>query len=353
MVDQQFITMISNRLPLFTMKSHHPMVGNFRCVICGDSRTNPHKKRGYITFDSKSSQYRYFCHNCQYSKPFYAFLREWDPATYKQYCVEIFKQSNNSNEHNLQLVAQEEVKPLEDVLRGLIKISKLPANHPAKRYIDSRQIPPDKHWDLYFSPNYLEHIAANFAQYADLKTPKADPRIVFPMRRRNKDVFGLTGRSILPKSELRYLINRLSSDDLKCYGLSNIDPNRTVTVTEGPIDSLFVSNCIAVMGQHFPTEQIAKTVNCSVNNLVFVLDNEPRSPNTVRRMGGLIDSGLRVFIPPEHMVHKDLNDHKIANPTADIDSLIRSNTYQGLSANLAMARWSKINASISRSTKSV
>ena len=45
---------------------------------------------------------------------------------------------------------------------------------------------------------------------------------------------------------LRYITLRtVESDDKLVYGLDRVDFNKTIKIVEGPLDSLFLSNCLA------------------------------------------------------------------------------------------------------------
>jgi len=45
-VDQKYLNLISNRLPLFKKKKDNTY--NCRCIICGDSKKKKSKARGYF-----------------------------------------------------------------------------------------------------------------------------------------------------------------------------------------------------------------------------------------------------------------------------------------------------------------
>ena len=90
LVDSKFIGLISPRLEKF--KQVKPNLYNFRCPICGDSKKNKSKTRGYLYNIKADMNFR--CNNCGASMTFSNFLKELDPVIHKQYVFERFK--NNS-----------------------------------------------------------------------------------------------------------------------------------------------------------------------------------------------------------------------------------------------------------------
>ena len=78
----------------------------------------------------------------------------------------------------------------------------------------------------------------------------------------------------------------------KVYGLDKINRDQTVYVTEGPFDSMFLPNSVAMCGAD---------VDLSVFNLdlVYVYDNEPRNRQIVDRIDKTIEEGHKVVIWPK------------------------------------------------------
>ena len=69
-IDDKFVGMISPRLDKF--KKVKPGLYNFRCPLCGDSKKNKSKARGYLY--QKKSDLNYKCHNCGITASFAYFL---------------------------------------------------------------------------------------------------------------------------------------------------------------------------------------------------------------------------------------------------------------------------------------
>jgi hypothetical protein len=122
-------------------------------------------------------------------------------------------------------------------------------------------------------------------------------------------------------------------DHQKIFGLDSINPEETVYVTEGPFDSLFINNSIAMCGSD---------VDLSGYNyqFVYVFDNEPRNKQIVSKIATAVEQGYQVVIWPSTVKVKDINDMVLAglNPSA----IIKDNTFTGLEAKLRLNNWKKV-----------
>ena len=85
-VDHKYLNLISPRLKLFKRKSRD--LYNFRCPLCGDSKKNQYKARGYAFLREQSIFYK--CHNCGESGHLKQLLEKIDPIIPKQYNFETF-----------------------------------------------------------------------------------------------------------------------------------------------------------------------------------------------------------------------------------------------------------------------
>ena len=115
--------------------------------------------------------------------------------------------------------------------------------------------------------------------------------------------------------------------------------NKRIYVTEGPFDSMFLPNAVAMVGA-------SKSVNLPdklrMRDVVFCLDNEPRSIEIVSMMRNLIDKGHKVFIPENRLEEKVINEMILAgNKIENIVEYIDENTYGGILAQAALSQWEK------------
>jgi hypothetical protein len=211
----------------------------------------------------------------------------------------------------------------------LEKISELNITHPARVYLEERKI---KDLDyFYYCPKFKEWTNSQQKVFPNLK--QDGPRIIIPLRDKEGNMFGYQGRSMAPKAKIRYITIMLDDSKTKIFGMDRVDENETIYVTEGPFDSMFLANSIAMCGSD---------VNLSNNDyrLVFVFDNEPRNKEIVAKYTKAIDNGEQVIIWPQNIVEKDINDMVMAGH--DVRSVVESNTYQGLEAKLKFTTWKKV-----------
>jgi len=338
-IDNKYALLLSNRFERFTNKNG---TINFRCPYCGDSQKDKTKARGYLI--SKKQEYYYFCHNCHVSRNFSKFLEEQDPQLHKEYLMETLKEKATANTIQ-KPVDSFATQPTFDAIgsrpfKELKKISQLQPSHAAKRYILSRLIPSNLHYKIFYVENGYNWAKKWLPEKfpGDEFTGK-DPRIVFPLKDSKGRTFGAVARSIDPNSKQRYLkLNWNDESTGFIYGLDDIDQTKRVYVLEGQIDSLFIPNSVAVGSLHY--KLIQKHIHAE--EVVIVLDNEPRNKTTKESVDSAIKQGYNVCIWPSSVQQKDINDMVIAGlDPADIKMIIDNNTFNGLKAKLAFSVWSK------------
>jgi transcription elongation factor Elf1 len=320
LVDSKFIGVISPRLEKF--KKVKPNLYNFRCPICGDSKKNKSKTRGYLYNIKADINFR--CHNCGASMTFSNFLKELDPVIHKQYVFERFK--NNSTGRGT--VVEEPTFNFETPkFKTKIELPLCSEVQRGREYLEQRRLDPKKfYWAEDFT-GFINSIKPTFGSHV----PK-ESRIIIPLYY-NKDLIGVQGRSLLPNS-VKYITTIFYDDAPKIYGLDSIRRGAPVFVTEGPFDSTFISNSIALCGADGDVRK------WGVSTPVWVYDNEPRSKEITERISKTIARGDSVVIWPSNIYEKDINDMVLAGH--DVQSIVESNTYDGLEATLQFTTWKRI-----------
>ncbi len=269
----------------------------------------------------------YKCHNCGVGRSLANFLKDMDVNIHDQYVMERFKNGTTGKGSNVKQPKFEFKKPVfqkKDI--DLESIADLNITHPARKYLQSRQIP-----EKYFSQIYY---AEDFASWAKLESKVKEPRIVLPLRTLDGKLFGFQGRSLDKNTKLRYITVLLDNDHPKLYGLDRINTEDTIYVTEGPFDSLFLSNGMAMCGADVLLDPDVYP------NRVFVFDNEPRNKQIVDRYEKAISSGETVVIWPKEVREKDINDMVLTG--RDVQSVVQSNVYSGLEAKIKLIDWKKV-----------
>lgn len=323
-----YANLVSSRLEKF--KQVRNGVYTFRCPYCGDSEKHKNKTRGY--FFAKKSGLVYKCHNCGVGRSFGNFLKDHAADLHDEYVLERYKQGltgkgRNVADPDFKFEKPKFVKSQTD----LPSVASLNNSHPAKGYLLGRGIPEKYFSELYYAENFCQWTNQQKLTFRDVK--KDHPRIIIPFIDTDGNWFGYQGRSLDFNDKMRYITIMLDEDHPKIYGLNRIKSQSTVYIVEGPFDSLFVENGVAMCGAD---------VDISNYNWshVYVFDNEPRNKQICDRISGAIDRGDPVVIWPTNLTEKDLNDMVLAGH--DIRLLVESNTYQGLEAKVKFTEWKRV-----------
>ena len=335
-LQRKYILLLSNILEGFKETSKGTF--NCRCPICGDSSKNKHKKRGYWLH--KNGEYKYYCHNCNATRSVENFLKEFAPNLAQEYKLEVLKEGANGTSE--QDITNFESKPQFTSLgkkpfKELKSISQLNHNHPAKIYISGRKIPSNLHYKIFYTDNGYSWARKWLPEKFTKDFDGNDPRIVMPLCDKKGKCFGAVARSILPTAQ-RYLKMSWSDESGFVYGLDTIDISKTIYVMEGQFDSMFIANSVALGSMHF--DLINK--HLPGEDVVIVLDNEPRSKTNIDQLTKAVSRGYKVCIWPSHIEQKDINDMVVEGmDSIDIKAIIDGNIYSGLKAKLAIGIYSK------------
>ena len=318
LIDSKYIGLVSSRLGNF--KRVKSDLYNFRCPICGDSKKNKTKTRGYLYTIKADVNFR--CHNCGASMTFSNFLKEIDPVVHKQYVFERFKQGSTGRG----TVVEEPVFKFEaPTFKSSIDLPLASTVDVSRIYLEKRKLDPTK---FYYAERFVEYVNSH-KQSMDVKE---HPRIIIPLYY-EKNLVGVQGRA-LNSNSVKYITTIFYDEAPKIYGLDNIRRDAPVFVTEGPFDSTFLLNSIAMCGAD------SNVRKWGVSTPVWVYDNEPRSKEITERISSAIAKGDSVVIWPTGIEEKDINDMILAGH--DVQSIVESNTYSGLEANLQFTTWKRI-----------
>jgi len=123
------------------------------------------------------------------------------------------------------------------------------------------------------------------------------------------------------------------------FGMDRVSLHEPVRIVEGPIDSLFVKNCVASGDSSLTT--VAE--NISAGKKVLIFDNEPRNKEIVKLMQDAIKSNHQIVIWPNTIEAKDINEMVVSGISVDeIEAIISSNTFSGLEAQAKFIFWKKV-----------
>ena len=321
LVDSKYIGLISSRLQKF--KRVKADLYNFRCPLCGDSQKHKNKARGYV-YPLKADM-NYKCHNCGASSTFSNFLKSLDPTLHKQYVFEKFQTRNTGKGSIIEKPKLDFKKPVFKKQLDLPKASEVAV---AKEYLEKRMIDPTK---FYFAKKFKEWVNTKKQTFDTIG--RDESRIIIPMYDTERNLIGFQGRSLGPNS-VKYITVMLDEEALKVYGMDKINKGEIIYVVEGPFDSTFVSNSVAMCGSDSSLECLKGS------SIVYVYDNEPRNKEIVERIDKCITRGEQVIIWPSIIEDKDINDMVLTGH--DIMSILKSNIYSNLEAKIKFNNWKKV-----------
>ena len=321
LIDSKYIGLVSSRLQKF--KRVKSDLYNFRCPICGDSQKHKNKARGYIYQVKNNSNFK--CHNCGASMSLNNFLKTIDTTLHKQYTLEKFKEGHTGRNFVVEEPTFTFKKP---VFKSKLDLPKASEDPDARRYLEKRKLNPEK---FYFTDSFKRW--TNTKKRTLDTIGRDEPRIIIPMYNQDKDLIGFQGRSLIPNS-VKYITVMLEDEAPKIYGLDTINEDLPIYVVEGPFDSTFVNNSVALCGSDGDLGYFKGS------DTILVYDNEPRNREIVNRIGKCIDRGEKVVIWPSGIEEKDINDMVLSGH--DVMSMIKLNTYSGLEAKVKFNSWKKV-----------
>ena len=321
LVDSKYIGLVSSRLQKF--KRVKADLYNFRCPICGDSQKHKNKARGYFYQVKTNTNFK--CHNCGASLSFNNFLKQIDTTLHKQYTLEKFKDGFTGKGFVVEEPKFDFKKP---VFKKQIDLPKASEVSVAREYLEKRKLDPSK---FYFASKFKKWVNTQKQTFDTIR--RDESRIIIPMYDTERNLIGFQGRALGPNF-VKYITVMLNDNAPKIYGLETIDSKETVYVVEGPFDSTFVKNSIALCGSD------GDMAHLEGSSIVYVYDNEPRNQEILGRIERCIDRGERVVIWPRGIEQKDINDMFLVG--YDIMDTLKSNTYSGLEAKVKFNNWKKV-----------
>lgn len=321
-IDERYINLLSSHLDKLTKKSNN--LYNCRCPFCGDSHLSKIKARGY--FYQKNGHTKYKCHNCSLSTSFSEVVKSLDGSLYHQYCLEKFSSEFKPNKAKKEIPIISISSP---VFNEKINLPRASENYEAHQYLTERKINSDR---FFFAENFKTWTNSLRPHTFDSKSLYyEESRIVIPLYI-HKKLVGFQGRSIA-YNDIKYITIMLDENNPKIYGYDDLNLKKDVYILEGAFDSTFVSNSVAMCGADTSFK------NLSIDNPIYIYDNEPRNIEIHSRMKRSIRQGNRIVIWPNKIKQKDINDMVLNG--LNVMNIIQKNTFVGLEATLHFNFWKK------------
>lgn len=325
----KYINLLSSQLSHFKRKSQN--LYNFRCPYCMDSKRNKRKARGYVY--EREGEAFFICHNCSSSRTFDNFLKDQDYRLFCEYIKEKLYSKEEEPELNIKMIS-----PIFKKTLDLDSIESLPESNHGKKYLKDRKIPEKFFSDIYFTYDFKNFVNNMIPNKLEEKYPSGEHRIVIPFYSDIKELIGFTGRTIGKTKMLRYMNFMLDDNKPKLFGMERWDKTKKTYIVEGPLDSLFLPNCLATMGN----DMVSALKDFPKDNLIILYDNEPRSPEIKHKIEKAINAGYQVCFWPENIHQKDINDLILSG--YDIESIMKmiDSPLKNLTAKLKLFLWSKV-----------
>ena len=205
-------------------------------------------------------------------------------------------------------------------------LSKLKEDHPCVQYVLGRKIPKN-HFNLLYYTEKFQEIAKTVNKKSD-----SSPRLVIPFFNKSGKMFALQGRA-LSQSDRRYVTLVFDDKEDLVFGQERVNMNESFTIVEGPIDSLFLKNCVSMAG-------IARVDDKYLPTATICLDNEPRNKNTVNMISKYLDRGFKVVIWSDKNPHKDINEMVLGG--IDVQAEIEKSVFKGIEGKMKLNFWKRV-----------
>lgn len=345
-LELKYARMLGQSVDRWKVKNNSPFHATGRCPICGDSA----KSKTLCRFHVREYSGACFvsCFNCGYSNHISEYMKVHEPSFHSEFVFEKYRITGDLNAPVIiapKAVVDDSVLiptmlPFEEVFTlDLPLVSDLPENDPVRLYVASRKLPD---YPFQYAEKFYDFSSQFNEQLAEVARGKRDePRLVIPFFDRKGSVFAFQGRDLSGKSQQKYITITVNPKTPKIFGIDKCNFKAPIKIVEGPIDSLFLKNCLASVN--------ASLVACATKllgvvkkeSLTLVFDNEPRNAQIVKMYNEAITLGFNVVVWPTSPERKeDIND--LAKRGLDPEKIIETNTYSGLMAQIQFNRWKRI-----------
>ncbi|NBP02874.1 MAG: hypothetical protein EBU90_22710 [Proteobacteria bacterium] len=215
----------------------------------------------------------------------------------------------------------------------LARLDTLPEDNEAVLFCHKRKIPNQAFSRLYYIDNIKDIVQLNDTYKESIRGE--EPRLVMPFYSESGQLAGVTCRALRDET-LRYITVKVKNDVPLLFGINELNKQKTVYVVEGPIDSLFLPNCIAAAGTSFGK---INNIGIDFQRLVLIFDNQPRNKEVCKIIEKNIDAGYKVVIWPQSIDEKDINDMVLAG--RDVQQIVTKNISHGLMARAKYMAWKR------------
>ena len=298
------------------------------CPICREGSSWGRKRRLYYI----AKDMRMCCHNCGWYGSPVDFIKEVEGLTYKQILAEI---DTLDYEYG---VVKEEIKTFSNT--QVLPTDSINLFDKTQLEYHANNSVIQKACDVIISRRLNKAINKPKALYVSLVDKIHKDRLVLPFYNRSGVCDFYQSRTIIKsKQEYPKYLSKVGSEKT-LFNFENVESSSDhVFITEGPIDSFFIKNSVAVAGiQEKSQQSLTKTQKQQLDQMflsqtVWVLDSQWNDETSMKKTKILLENNECVFIWPEEIgkACKDINDVCVKYKTNQVSQeYILKNTYCGL-----------------------
>lgn len=275
-------------------------VFNAECPICREGKSAGRSRR---LFYFPHKQY-FYCHNC---------VQSWRPFEWvKEVTGWTFPEIVSKNREKEQVL---QVKPLVSTTKQakpLVQVPDLPEN--------SIDLTDPTQTSFYQNNKYIK-LALDYCEkrrlftatntckrfYLSLEDKVHKNRLVIPFISNNNKINCYQTRALTENQFPKYL-TKFGEKEL--FGVNNIEEQIPyVFIFEGPIDSMFVKNGLAMASLAPTGHQLQQINNLIGYEQIWVFDNDKNNKQTHKKIEKYVSEGKKIFIwPKEFSKFKDFNE---------------------------------------------
>lgn len=343
-LELKYARMLGSSIERWKVKNNSPFHGNGRCKVCGDSA----KSKTLCRFHVREYSGACFvsCFNCGYSTNLIGYLKTFHPSLYSDFVFETYRVIDNDKPliksvSKSVVIDDSDLIPIKKPTKGLNLldlpyVSDMDKDSAVARYVAAREL-----------PEYPFQYAQNFYSFSsqfnsELSSGKRDEaRLIIPFFDRSGNVFAYQGRDLSGRSPLKYITITVNPKIPKIFGVDRVDFKKPLTIVEGPIDSLFLTNCLASVNASLVATANKLLSVVKKQDITLVFDNEPRNVVILKMYSSALADGYKVCIwPKECKNKKDINQMVLEGiSSGEISEIIDKNSFSNLMGQIKFSDW--------------
>lgn len=279
-------------------------VYNAECPICKEGKSSGRLRRLYYFVDKEY----FYCHNCS---------RSWNPLGWVKEVTgltlpEIIKRNKekedqSTQKHSLDAFIDNKKKINTPAVIEDLPTSSIDITDPCQLAYYKKSSIVNKAFEYCLKRHLLSACNSCNKFYVSLEDKIHKNRLIIPFFDNNKKIVSYQTRAINKDQFPRYLTK---FGEKTLFNINNINPSIPyIFIFEGPIDSMFVRNGVAIAALS-PTQKQQQLLQSFIGyDLIFVFDNDKNNKHTQKRIEKSIKEGKRIFIWPKEFTHfKDFNE---------------------------------------------